>query len=720
VADETDGGEMAVRIAVLGPAEIELDGRRRPIAAARVRALLTALALDVGRPLTADALVNTVWGEQPPSKARVTLQGYVAELRRVLEPGRAAGAPPQVLVTAAGGYALQVPEEAVDALRFEHAVRRATALLDHLVLPPGGGVAGVTAAALTEATAVVEEALRDWRGAPFADLPDEPRVVAERDRLRSLHVEARATYAAARIGLGQAAEVAADLEPLAREHPWHEPVWELWALALARAGRQADALARLRELGDALRDELGIDPTARVRDLETAILRQESAPEPHGSRPAQELALVGREHEMGVLDRILDRAASGGTHVAHLTGEHGVGKTRLCDEVAARARGRGFAVRQVECAEHARSEPLRVWERLGLADRPGDDRLLLIVEDLQWVDEPSAAKLLDFAAETGRGGVVLLFSQRLTERQLTPTLSALHAMLGRRAEWLEVADLGPDASRHLLKTASGVEVHPQVADQVRARVGGNPFLLMELARNGDFTPTVLPRSIRAVISHHLGGLPDRTLDLLRGAALIDDLFDSDLIASAAGLEVDDVFASLAPAVADGVLKEEVDDRFHFPRPVVREVLAGQLTGPERSRWHARIARGIAHLVPLNRPDRRAAYVEHWAAAGFTYAAEAWRGGLHAVESALRADCYSEAATLAEAVVVAQRMDHGATAAERKEVADLVERLEDELQRRDDPPAPGRERTGGGRDAALPAGRSAAREDAEARCGIRAR
>ena len=234
-----------MRVGILGAAEARLDGVAVDLGTRKQRALLAALALHRGRPVSPDTLVDLLWGEAPPTAVTATLQGYVAGLRRALEPDRPARAPSEVLVTRQAGYALLLEEDALDAAGFEAAVgpdaraRRA----DHPPRPrwPSAGPL------LDE----LDEALALWRGMPYAELEDAPAARAERARLEELRVIALEDRAVAGLALGRHATVAAELEALTATYPLRERLWGLRAVALARSGRQADALEVLRQVRDA-------------------------------------------------------------------------------------------------------------------------------------------------------------------------------------------------------------------------------------------------------------------------------------------------------------------------------------------------------------------------------------------------------------------------------------------------------------------------------------
>ncbi|HEY0950951.1 AfsR/SARP family transcriptional regulator, partial [Nocardioides sp.] len=255
-----------MRIGVLGTTVAADSSGAVGLGGPKQRALLAALALHRGRAVAVDTLADLVWNGTPPPGVSGTMQGYVAGLRRALEPGRTTRGGGTLLVTEQPGYALRLPEGDLDASAFEHAVSTAhgavaplaDALCHSRPLPAGSP----DAAGLKVLHTSLDEALALWRGVPFADLGDVPAAEAERARLEELRVLATEDRAALGILLGLHATVAAELDALTREHPLRERAWALRALALAGSGRQADALAVLRQVRDVLDEELGLEPGA--------------------------------------------------------------------------------------------------------------------------------------------------------------------------------------------------------------------------------------------------------------------------------------------------------------------------------------------------------------------------------------------------------------------------------------------------------------------------
>src|SRR6266508_3877301 len=302
-----------VEFGVLGPLEVRVAGRPVAVPGARQRALLAALLLRRGTVVAFDRLIDDVFGEQPPDEARNALQTYAARLRHALGP--AAG----VVVTRAPGYALEVPGDAVDLERF-------TVLL----------VRAREAQSPAAALALVEEALALWRGPAYGEFA-ETFARGEALRLQELRLAAREDCATLLVRLGRLAEATAALEAIVAEEPWRERAVELLVTALAQAGQARHALAAYAGYRDRLRDELGLDPSPKLRRLEQQVLRAEVEPvQPRPARPerrvppARATSFVGREQELTLVRETL---ACG--RLVTLVGPGGVGKTRLAHQAAA-------------------------------------------------------------------------------------------------------------------------------------------------------------------------------------------------------------------------------------------------------------------------------------------------------------------------------------------------------------------------------------------------
>ena len=247
---------------ILGPLEILVEGKRVDIRGRKQRDLLAVLLIHANEVVTPDALIEELWGESPPPSALKTLQAYVSRLRRSLEPDGAA------LETHGHGYRLRVDARALDAdlflARLEEG-RRALA-------------AGKPESAARE----LREALDLWRGPALAEFRYENFAQAEIERLEELRLAAQEERIEAELGLGRHAELVPELEALSRAHPLRERVRAQLMLALYRSGRQAEALQAYQEARRALAEELGLEPSESLKQLERRILEHDPALAAHG------------------------------------------------------------------------------------------------------------------------------------------------------------------------------------------------------------------------------------------------------------------------------------------------------------------------------------------------------------------------------------------------------------------------------------------------------
>lgn len=299
---------MELRVEVLGPFRVLRDGAEVDLGGPRQRELLARLAAARGRAVTSGRLADDLWDDDPAGAApdrRGALATFVGDLRRRLEPDRAPRARPQVLVTAHGGYALQVPDGGLDAVVLETAVARAT----------DAARAGDAASGTTRA---LEDALALWRDEPYAGLADRAWVRAERTHLVEVHARAVELHAEALLGTGRVAEAVVALDPHAAANPWRERAWALLALALYRGGRQEEALAVLRRARRRLADELGLDPGPELARLERDVL--DHAPSLDGPTSGPRLAVTAptgsRTQLRSTVDVARTLAIAGGDHLA--------------------------------------------------------------------------------------------------------------------------------------------------------------------------------------------------------------------------------------------------------------------------------------------------------------------------------------------------------------------------------------------------------------------
>ncbi|WP_028644509.1 BTAD domain-containing putative transcriptional regulator [Nocardioides sp. URHA0020] len=730
-------GVLGTTVAVAPAGPVNLGGPKQ-------RALLAALALHRGRAVAVDTLADLVWDGSPPPGVSGTMQGYVAGLRRALEPDRTTRGGGTLLVTEQPGYALRLPDDDLDTVAFETAVSSAHTLVAPVAdalchargLPPGSPDAG----RLILLHDSLVEALSLWRGVPFAELGDVPAAAAERARLEELRVLATEDRAALGILLGLYAPVAAELDSLTRAHPLRERAWALRALALVGSGRQADALAVLREVRDVLDEELGLEPGAELRAVQAAVLRQDEIPlaAPAGSPPvgvstgATEpragsgpearaplpfptlwpWSMAGRDDELAALTDLVDRVVAGsGASPAFvaLTGEPGIGKSRLAIELASYAADHGLTIAWGRCSQDDGAPALWPWstvlERLGSALPSTEDGhdgaaafrawetvvqtvlqaaeqapLLLVLDDLHWADTSSLRVLRLLTEAVAEEGPARLLVVATWREHPTPTgalAEVAEALARKHALRLQLRGISAEAASQLFAQVAEAQPSEADADTLRRRTEGNPFFLVEyarLARDGDVAALVAegrpPAAVHEVLSRRLSQLAPATQDLLQTASVVGRIFDLSTLAAVTDVDEDAVLDRLDPAIEAGLVAEDGVDRFRFNHALVRDTVRSGLPQSRRARVHARAAEALS-----GRPQRETEVAWHWLAAGPRHLSRAWPAAQAAARSAMAVYAYVEALEMLEHALGAQDEDQASTAAERFEVlADLAEVL----------------------------------------------
>ena len=240
---------------ILGPLEVVRDEELVALGAAQQRALLAVLVLQGGKPVSIDQLIDELWGDRAPATAAKTVQVYVSQLRKAL------GA--DAIVTQGRGYRLAIEPEQVDAVRFD-ALR-------------SEGRRALSDGDAARARDRLCSALGLWRGDALADFAYESFAQASIGRLREAHLGALEDRIDADLALGGDGELIGELESLIASNPLQERLRGQLMVALYRAGRQADALSVYRQTGELLRDELGLEPSRSLRELERSILEQDIA-----------------------------------------------------------------------------------------------------------------------------------------------------------------------------------------------------------------------------------------------------------------------------------------------------------------------------------------------------------------------------------------------------------------------------------------------------------
>lgn len=308
-----------MRYRILGTTQVlRPDGTSVSVGGARLRALLTVLALRPGRAVPVGVLVDEVWDGDPPADATAALQALVGRLRRAL------GA--DAVASAEGGYRLAAAADDIDLHRFERMT--------------GEGLRALADGDAAKAATVLDDALALWHGPALADLPDR---TAEAARCDTRRLDALRARHAAALALGQAEAALPELTALCDTHPLDEPLQALRLRALRDAGRTAEALAAYEDVRQLLAERLGSDPGPELRSLHAELLsphpvsaavRRPAEPPAQGNLPARLTSFVGREADIEALRSDLMTA-----RLVTLLGPGGAGKTRLSQEAAEAVRG---------------------------------------------------------------------------------------------------------------------------------------------------------------------------------------------------------------------------------------------------------------------------------------------------------------------------------------------------------------------------------------------
>ncbi|MEV4808182.1 BTAD domain-containing putative transcriptional regulator [Nonomuraea sp. NPDC049421] len=482
-----------MRFGILGPLELRAaDGTLVEVREPKARVLLVALLLSEGRPVSTDSLIEVLWGDDLPANPSAALHTKVSRLRRVLENAEPESG--RLVETRAPGYALRIDVDAVDMGRFAVLVAQAATITD----------AAARSAVLTEALAL-------WRGPAFAEFRDVGFVRLPIQRLEELRLAALEARADARLEAGAQANdlalLAGELGDLVARHPLRERLRALHLRALARVGRQHEALEAYHDVRRRLADELGVDPGPELAGAYQEILRPEPVPAVSGPRtsiPVPITRLIGRAD---ALTEVVSRLQS--ARLVTLTGPGGVGKTRLALEVVNQLAGtftdgvclvelatRSGAVAEAALAalgvrDDAKAGPLSPPQRLANALR--SRRLLLVLDNCEHVIGP-VAELVALLLKTDSELRILTTSRR---------------SLGLPGEVLwQVPPLDEDSARELFVERAAAAVPGFALDADISAI------VAEVCRRLDGLPLAL----------ELAATRLRTLDIRELARRLDDRF----------------------------------------------------------------------------------------------------------------------------------------------------------------------------------------------------
>ncbi len=264
---------------VLGPLQMRVGAAEVPAGTPKQRAVLALLVLNRNRSVSIESLLSAAWEQWPPPGARASLHSYVSNLRRLISAGGVDAR--TVLVSAAPGYRLNVPETDCDIGRF--------------VMEKNAGVHAAAAGRFEQASRHLTAALAEWRGPVLQDLREFQFVDALATALTEDKLFAHTARAEAEIICGRAYAVIGELEALVLDHSYHEPLWEQLITAYYLSERQSEALDAFGRLRTNLADDLGIDPGPTLRDLQARILRQEPLGLKKAARDTAERAVTAMQ-----------------------------------------------------------------------------------------------------------------------------------------------------------------------------------------------------------------------------------------------------------------------------------------------------------------------------------------------------------------------------------------------------------------------------------------
>jgi DNA-binding SARP family transcriptional activator len=623
--------DHAVRFGMLGPLEAWSGDVRLDLGPPKRRVLLARLLVEGGHPVSADRLCDDLWEGHPPAGAISSIHAHISRLRAVLEPRRARRGQGTVLVSGPTGYSLNAPPPTRDATRFEDAVHRTRDLL-------GRG-------RLVEARREIEHGLSLWRGDALADATHYAFAAREISRLEEIRMAAGELHATVLLQDGEQDKAALIAEELTTRSPLREAAWALLMRALYLAGRPAEALRHYEAIRALLAEELGAAPGPELSGVHLAVLRQDMsalAPFlPHASpvvspaRPAGGRPLVGRADELGRLDELLYDAAHGRTHWAVLSGEAGIGKSRLAEEFASHATDAEFRVVWVRCGNELRSDddtdedgfhPLGQLLSALCPQIPMDGRPEAIARELaeRLAGQPTVCLIEDLHRAGRRFRRILGMYATLfrdvplvvvctTQDTNDVGLRELLALLVRQSHAVllplhplsveDVHELLVGHSSPFTPGLSGSELHQPEAVALHRRGEGNPFLITEIMKLPSDKRTgpgaQLPASVSRVLRARLDLLNERVLRMLEAIAVTGGELDPELLLQIRTITREELLSLIDAAVIARVLNWEEGTaggpgRYLMP-DLARELVLHDLTPARRQVLHAATARALAEL-----------------------------------------------------------------------------------------------------------------------------
>jgi DNA-binding SARP family transcriptional activator len=610
----------------------ELDGRQARLA--------FALVVHAGvQPVSRDRLADVLWPDGPPATWAPALRTIMSKVRLALS--RLLPEAGDVLVHTGDGYRLQLP----DGVELVVDVELALAGVDAATAAVAAADAAEGARLATQARVVLSRQFLPGEEGPWVE---EVRRELHDARVRALEVLARA-----RIDLDQPALAAAAASEAVRLEPYRESAYRLLIASQASGGNRAEALRTYERCRRLLAEELGVDPAPETEALYLTLLGDEPEPRARVVAPG-EWRMVGRDQQLAALEHLLGKAAAGSGSVVLITGEPGIGKTRLARELAARAPRHGAAVLWGTCREPewsapygplvdllpdlANLVPAEMVDRLGRLLAGGGEAVaetevfavredlrravlvaaagapvVLVIDDLQWADDGTLAALRHLTPSVPRARFLVLLARRDGDAASRPGVAAAVSALSREPGVTRIGLAPLDAGSVSDLVESTVQDAPDwLGPSIATETGGNPFFVqatlahlietaaIERARAGDIDPsdllTDVPDVLRDIVGRRLESVTPPCRELLRSASMFEGPFLLADAAVAAGLAETAALDALDEALAARVLVDfergDATDAYQFGHAIVRHTIAGGLSASRRARLHRRVAEAI--------------------------------------------------------------------------------------------------------------------------------
>jgi DNA-binding SARP family transcriptional activator/tetratricopeptide (TPR) repeat protein len=648
-----------LRIRLIGEMALEVDGNDAPPPASRrTRSLLAWLALHPG-PHARGEVAACFWPDVLDSSARTNLRSALLALRTELTP--------------AGARHLSVSRDAIG-------------------LPSDGEswVDAVEFAALIE-RGELEQAVALGDGELLAGLDDD-WVYRARDAHRDRLIAAFERLAVESEGAGDLPAAVRWTRRQTAHDPLSEDAHRELIRRLADAGDRPSALATFEQLRKKLAEELRVAPSAATRELVDRIRREggaAGAPATAAARVPPALGMrrgrpfVGREDALARLRRAWSNAGEGQPALSLISGEPGIGKTRLAAELGAAVHGDGGAVlygraypepltpyqpfaealgvsRFGDLVEGADGDRYALFDAVGseLARAPG---ALLVIDDVHWADRPTLLLLQHLTRSIQRSPLLVVGTYRHAEVDAGHPLAEALAEIRREhpVERIELDGLSPDELGELIEGVIGSGGHERFVQSVHEETEGNPFFVEEVLRHlaesgsleqrmatGSLGAMGVPEGVKDVVGRRLARLGEHANHVLAVAAVVGRRFGVDVLERLSGRDEEELIAALEDALAADLISEEpgAPGRFAFTHALVRETVYDALSRTRRVRLHGRVGRTLEELHQADLEPHLGELAHHFAAAAEPgHAEDAVRYARAAGDRAMEQLAYEDAA-----------------------------------------------------------------------------